>query len=232
MLRLKDLVISSMVVGLLACSGGEETQLLNRFFMACRSGDNATISSVSQVSFPAEGCEAWEVLEVSEGTSEPCRIQDLRQQVDNAKKERDVQFEKGKYFLEDNYNDIEKIQLRLDKEPDYKFTGKLGEVQAEWEKIMTDRKALERSVGNLNRELEKETKFAKMSIMGDVAINKLEGNVLKKQINVNVTTEGQVKPYVFTLMKYDLTDPENNVAPKSRWIIVRSKKRPSSKVKT
>ena len=220
MLRLKDLVISSIVVGTLACSGGEETQLLNRFFMACRSGDNATVASVSQVGFPAEGCEAWEVLEVSEGTSEPYRIAELRQQVETAKKERDAQFEKGKYFLEDNYNDIEKIQLRLDKEPDYKFTGKLGEVHAEWEKIMTDRKALERNVQNLTREMEKETKLAKMSIMGDAPINKLEGTVLKKQINVNVTTEGQVKPYVFTMVKFDLTNPENNVASKSRWIIV------------
>ncbi len=220
MLRLKDLVVSSTVLGLLACSGGEEEQLLNRFFMACRAGDNATVASVSQVSFPSEGCEDWEVLEVSEGTSEPYRIADLRQQLEEAKKERDAQFEKGKYFLEDNYNDIEKIQLRLDKEPDYEFKGKIGEVQAEWEKIMSDRKTLERSVQNFNRELEKETKVAKMSVMSDAPITKLEGNVFKKVINVNVTTDGQVIPYTFTLVKYDLTNPENNVSPRSRWIII------------
>lgn len=220
MLRLKDLVVSSTVLGLFACSGGEEQQLLNRFFMACRSGDNATVASVSQVSFPGEGCEAWEVVEVGEGTTTPYVIKDLRQQLENAKKERDVQFEKGKYFLEDNYNDIEKIQLRLDKEPDYKFKGKLGEVQAEWEKIMVDRKTLERTVQDLNRQLEKESKLAKMSLMVDAPINKLEGNVLTKRINVNVTQSGQVNPYVFTMTKYDLTNPENNVSPKSRWIIV------------
>lgn len=220
MLRLKDLVVSSTVLGLLACSGGEEQQLLNRFFMACRSGDNATIASVSQVGFPGEGCESWEVLEVGEGTSEPYRLKDLKQQLDEAKKERDVQFEKGKYFLEDNYNDIEKIQLRLDNEPDYKFTGKLGEVQAEWEKIMADRKTLERNVQDINRNVERETKLAKMSLMVDAPITKLDGNVLTKKINVNVTQEGQVKPYTFTMMRYELTNPENNVSPKSRWIIV------------
>lgn len=221
MLRLKELVMSAAAMGLVACSGGEEEQLLNRFFMACRSGDNATIASVSQVGFPAaEGCESWEVLQVSEATSEPFRLPQLREQLADAKKERDIQFEKGKYFLEDNYNEIEKIQLQLDKDPDYEFSGKLGEVQAEWEKIMADRKTLERNVQDLNREMERVTKLAKMSLMIDVPVANMEGTVLTKQVDVDVTSSGEMKPYTFTLTKYDLTNPETNVSPQSRWVIV------------
>jgi hypothetical protein len=149
----------------------------------------------------------------------PFRIAELRQKVNDAKKERDTQFEKGKYFLEDNYSDIEKIQLKLDTDPDYKFKGKTGEVQAEWEKIIADRKTLERNVQELNRELEKETKLSKMSLMTDVALNKLEGTVITKTVNVTVTSDGQAKPYTFHLMKYDLTNTETNTSPKSRWII-------------
>ena len=220
MLRLKDLVVSSAVVSLLAaCSGGEEKGVLDRFFMACRSGDNATVASVSQVAFPAEGCEAWELIEVSEPMTAPFRIAELRQKVEEAKIERDNQFEKGKYFLEDNYTDIEKIQLKLDTDPEFKFKGKTGEVQAEWEKIIADRKTLERTVQGFNRDLEKETKLAKMSIMTDVALTKLEGTVITKDIKVTVTSDGQPKPYTFKLVKYDLTNTENNTSPKSRWII-------------
>ncbi len=220
MVRLKDLVVSSAVVSLLAaCSGGEEKGLLNRFFMACRSGDNQTVASVSQVPFPAEGCEAWEVLEVSEPMTAPFRIVELGKKVNDAKKERDTQFEKGKYFLEDNYADIEKIQLKLDSDPDFKFNGKTGEVQEQWDKIIADRKTLERSVQEYNRDLEKETKLAKMSLMTDVPLNKLEGTVLTKTVNVSVTSNGQPKAYTFTLQKYDLTNTENNTSPKSRWII-------------
>lgn len=221
MLRLRNLVVASAMVSLLACSGGEEQQLLSRFFMACRSGDNTTIASVSQVGLPgAETCEAWEVLEVAETRSEPFKLIELREQLIDAKKERDVQFEKGKYFLEDNYNDIEKIQLRLDRDPGYKFSGKLGEVQQEWEKIIADRKTLERAVQEINREVEKEIKLAKMSLLADAPINNMEGNVLTKRVDVSVTQSGQAIPYVFTLMKYDLMNPQNNVAAKSRWIIV------------
>jgi hypothetical protein len=221
MLRLKDLVVSSTVVGLLACSGGEEKQLLNRFFMACRSGDNATIASVSQVTFPAaEGCEGWELIEVSEDITEPFRLSELRQRHTDAKKERDVQFEKGKYFLEDNYNEIEKIQLRLDKNPDATFSGKLAEVHEQWQQIIEDRKSLERSVQGLNRELEKEVKLAKMSLLADMPVEGLEGTVHRKDVKVKVMTGGQEKPYTFGLMWYNLTNPETNVSPRGRWIIV------------
>jgi hypothetical protein len=221
MLRLKDLVVSSTVVGLLACSGGEEQQLLNRFFMACRSGDNATIASVSQVSFPAaEGCEGWEMVEVSEEMTEPFRLTELRAQLTEAKKERDLQFERGKYFLEDNYNEIEKVQLRLDKNPDATFSGKLAEVHEEWQSIIETRKALERNVQELNREVEKEVKLAKMSLLADIAVDGLEGTVHKKDVKVKVMTGGEERPFTFGLMWYNLTNPETNVSPRGRWIIV------------
>jgi hypothetical protein len=221
MLRLKDLVVSSTVVGLLACAGGEEKQLLNRFFMACRSGDNATIASVSQVGFPdSEGCEGWELVEVGQEQTHPFRLTELRQQVADAKRERDTQFEKGKYFLEDNYNEIEKIQMQLDKNPDAKFSGKLGEIHEEWQKIIEDRKTLERNVQELNRELEREIKLAKMSLLADMSVEGLEGTVLEKDVKVKVMANGQEKPYTFRLQRYNLTNPQTNVSPGSRWIIV------------
>jgi hypothetical protein len=189
--------------------------------MACRSGDNATIASVSQVSFPvAEGCEDWELLEVSEEVTEPFRLSELRSQLNEAKRERDVQFEKGKYFLEDNYNEIEKIQLRLDKNPDATFSGRLGEVHEEWQSIIETRKTLERKVQELNREVEKEIKLAKMSLLANVPVEGLEGSVHKKEVKVSVTTEGAGKPYTFGLLRYNLTNPETNVSPRGRWIIV------------
>jgi hypothetical protein len=221
MLRLKDLVVPATVVGLLACSGGGEKDLLNRFFMACRTGDNATIASVSQVSFPdAEGCEGWDLIEVSEEVTEPFRLTELRKQATDAKAERDIQFEKGKYFLEDNYNEIEKIQQRLDKNPDATFSGKLAEVQEEWQSIIENRKTLERTVGELNRELEKDVKLARMSLLADLPVQGLEGTVHKKEVKVTVTTGGQDKPYTFILQRYRLTNPETNVSPSARWIIV------------
>lgn len=220
MLRLKDLVVSSSIgVGLLACSGGAETNLLNSFFMAARSGDNATIAAMSATTFPGEGIQSWEVIEISPEMSEPFRLGELRTKAAEARSERDIQFEKGKYFLEDNYDAIEKIQLKIDQAPDYKFDGALGDVQAEWDKIIADRKTLERTAQQLNREAENEAKLANMSLMSQANVNNLEGTVLKKQVLVSVTEEAGEKTYTFDLEKYDLHEEGATRTLPSRWII-------------
>jgi hypothetical protein len=221
MLRLKDLVVSfSIGVGLLACSGGAETNLLNSFFMAARSGDNATIAAMSATTFPGEGVQSWEVIEVSEETSVPFQLGELRTKAAQARSERDIQFEKGKYFLEDNYEAIEKIQLKLDEAPDYEFSGALGEVQAEWEKIISDRKSLERTAQQFNREAENEAKLANMSLMAQTNVNNLEGVVLSKHVLVSVTEEAGEKTYAFELQKFDVHEEGATRSLPSRWIIV------------
>lgn len=222
MLRLKDLVVSSIVLCLLACSGGTEKTLLSRFFMAVRSGDNTTIVSMSLVTFPGEPgeVESWELIEVGAEASEPFRLSELRAKAVEARRERDIQFEKGKYFLEDNYGDIEKIQLKLDEDPSFKFDGKLGEAQKEWENIIQQRKTLERAAQEINREAQSEAKLAAMSVMRDIDVNNSEGNVLKKEVLVRVRTGTEEKPYSIALQRYDLTEPEGTRPVQSRWIIV------------
>jgi hypothetical protein len=219
MLRLKDLVISSTVVCLLACGGGAEQTVLNRFFTACRAGDNATVASMSNVGFPGE-CESWDLVSISEPRTQPFPIPELRAQAAEAKKDRDMQFEQGKYFLEDNYDEIGQIEERLEKNPDYEFKGKLGEVKTEWDKIIADRKTLERDVQEINRELEKEIKLTKMSLIQQANLDSLQGNLTEKDVQITVTMGEEAKPYQVTLRQYDLADKESDVRQRSRWIII------------
>jgi hypothetical protein len=218
MLRLKDLVVSSTVLCLFACGGGEEQTLLNRFFTACRAGDNATVASMSNVGFPGE-CEAWELISISEPRTMAYPVPKLRSDAAEAKKERDVQFEKGKYFLEDNYDEIGQIEEQLETNPDQEFRGKLGEVKAEWDTIIGDRKVLERNVQELNRQLEREVRLARMSLINVPGLEGLNGDVVEKDVSLTVTSGGTAKPYNFTLRRYQLTNANTNTSPNSRWII-------------
>ena len=58
-----------------------------------------------------------------------------------------------------------------------------------------------------------------MAYLADMAVDGLEGTVHTKDVKVNVTTGGQQVPYTFSLLRYNLTNPETNVSPGSRWII-------------
>ena len=219
MLRLKDLVVSAAVLGLLACMGGIEKQLLSRFFVSCGAGDNATVANISLVQFPGV-CESWEILEIGPERSEPFRVPELRRQIAEAKHERDLQYERGKNFLEDNYNSIEKIQIQLEENPDHEFTRQLGDVQVAWEKTIQERKDLERKMQDIKRDLERELRIVSMTMMSSPEIKGLDGNVTTKEVLLNVTTGGEEKPFAFILQKYNLINKEDDKAAASRWIII------------
>lgn len=219
MLRFKNMIVFSTALCLLACARGSEEQLLRSFFMACRSNDSITIASVSRVVLPVK-CEDWEILEIGSETNRPFRLAELRGKLNEIEHQRDVQYENGKHFLEDNYEDVEKIHLHLELDPDYKFQGEMGKIQEEWDKVTKERKTLERTVQEVNRELENEIEIAKMSLMGGHDPNILVGDVLSKDVQIMINTGPEEKPYTFTLQKYNLTDEESKDTLVSRWIIV------------
>ena len=173
---------------------------------------------MSNVGFPGE-CETWELLSVGEPTTRPFPIPELRTKVAEAKTERDVQFEKGKYFLEDNYDDIGEIEEQLEKNPDYEFKGNLAEIKESWDQIIADRKTLERNVQELNRELEREIKLANMSLIQQAALDGLQGDYTEKDVAITVTMGAETKPYTVTLRQYQLTNKESDARQNSRWII-------------
>jgi hypothetical protein len=55
--------------------------------------------------------------------------------------------------------------------------------------------------------------------VGDLeGLEELEGEVLVKHVDLEVTSKGQAKPYVMTLKKYELRR-EQGPRPMSRWVV-------------
>jgi hypothetical protein len=108
----------------------------------------------------------------------------------------------------------------MDENSDYEFKGKLADIRAEWDTVVQERKELERNVRELSREMSKELKVAQMSLMRGVNVQKLDGEVLAKDVLVNIVSESEENSYTFTLQKYDLTEGDSGRSIPSRWIIV------------
>ena len=219
MLRFKALIflISPLTLQLIACGGGPERALLRTFFTAHQTNDNATLASMSTVGF--EGTvESYEIVSVSEETPQPFRLPDLLDAAEGAKTTRDEHWEEFGIFQDEHFEDIEAIQERAEQEPDYRFSGRRGELQTEWERWREERSAHETALREANAAVDRERTQASMSVMSATTLTGFSGEVVTKDVIVNVTTqeEGQ-KPYRFTLSKYNLTAGENS--PPSRWII-------------
>jgi hypothetical protein len=127
--------------------------------------------------------------------------------------------EVNKYF-KDQEDSLEEIIPKLREDAEYKFKGKLGEIQDQWAKLTEERKEKEAAYQELRRAVGRETALASKSVMRQVEIEKFNGNVAVTEMLLNLKPrDGAELPFKVTLRKYDLSDPESDRIEPARWII-------------
>jgi len=218
------IVMLGLGLGLAAC-GSQEGQVINKFFLATKSTDNATLTGMTRVDFPEEEGEvmAWKVIEVGAERREPFKLKELAQNVQEAKQARDRKIEEFTAFRDQNIDDMVTIEDRLKKDASATFKGSLEGVHATWQKLRDERRELESQLSEAENRLEEEQTLAGMSLLVHSDPENLQsfaGDVLTKEVGVSVTLkDGKEKPYVFTLLRYALTTPDTNRMAQARWII-------------
>jgi len=218
------IVMLGLWLGLAAC-GGEEGQVINKFFMATKSKDNATLTGMTRLGFPEEEGEvtAWKVTQVGAERREPFKLQELAQNVQEARQARDRKIEEFTAFRDQNIDDMVTIEDRLKKDASATFKGSLAGVHATWQKHRDERRELESQLGEAEQRFEEELTLAGMSLMGasdSESLQSFSGDVVIKEVGVSVSLkDGKEKPYVFTLLRYALTTPKTNRIAQARWII-------------
>ncbi len=215
---LKSWLLISSSLTILACRGPEE-EALSRFFAAVQSSDRATQAGMSVVAFSGPA-QSWHIVEIGPEESRPFHLPELRRESEKTENERDEQFLEYSNFRRQNLETLKAVQRRLDIEPDYRFRGKRGEVQTEWERFREKYEELDRRRQEVLRKIDEELKLAKMSLMSSEEIDKFEGVVLAKDVVLSIDDgENGEKSYRFVLWKYKLTSRQSDYQPPSRWII-------------
>lgn len=209
------------LVFLLACVGfgcaGPEQEVVERYLAASQRDDNETVAALSMVAFPAE-VESWNVLEVGPERREPYRVPELRDAVKVAEDERDAQFRIFGEFRRKNYDSLRRIGARLREEPDYHFSGRLGELQDEWEAFRQERRGVVAALHDAEIALEQEIRRVKKSLQREASPEYLTGATLRKDATVRVTTPSGDQHYSITLTRYQLNNQFDALVP-TRWII-------------
>jgi hypothetical protein len=192
---------------------------LQQFFRAAQSNDATTLAYMSAVGPPGK-VESWKVVEVTSRTTEPFTLPELVERFEAVKKERDAGLEQRKKYVADNQDALDQIIPKLQKEPDYKFTGKLAPIQAEWLRLADERKAKEAAFQELRAEVDRETSIASKSVVRQAEVAKMKGNVEVTEMLLNLTLadHGEL-PYKVKLRKYALSEGGSERAENARWVI-------------
>ena len=215
----REWVVGAILACLWACgSPGQAT--IDQFFLAARSNDSATLAAMSAVSPPGP-VESWQVVDVSSESTESFTLPELLVRLEAAEKERDAALEEGRVYLADNGKALDRIIRKQKQDSQFKFSGELGEIQEEWSKRVEERKTTEHKFQELERAVDTETRLATRSVIRQVTIENLDGDVAVTEMLLMLKLpDADEKPYTVTLRKYDLSGPQSERTEASRWIIV------------
>ena len=209
-------VAALLLAAAAASCGGGEKKVVDNYFNAVRAKDNQTMSSFAAIDFN-EPVTAWKVQSSREEAPVPAtlpqlstRMRELEAEVAANKKAA------GAYSLQ-KFADIQKVnELKQKGSP---IPPALSAVASEWDKFNQKDRELKKQLSAAKQELDKEKRSARLSV-GDLEdLDSLQGQVQTKHVDVEVTANGQTKPYVMTLRKYDLKREAGGPRPMSRWII-------------
>jgi len=206
---------------LLTACGHPEANVVEKYFQAVNQKDNQTISSFALVPFDKK-VDAWKITKTVSETKDPAPLTDL------VKKQKDIEAEiaankKGysSYFL-DHMKEVDEIkELR---KSGGKVPAKLEATAADWDKFEQKAKELgEKGGGKLavaKNAVAKEKSVMMVSIGNVDDVEGLEGHVLNKTIELELTIAGQVEKYLMNLRKYDVKPSSGKGAQViSRWVI-------------
>jgi len=200
----------------LACSSPEKN-VVNQYFGALRANDQGTLTSFAMVAFD-QPVDDWKVVSVGPEARTPATLPDL------VKKQKDLEAELAKNTRDarawgNDLNIYPKLdQVRSLEQKGAKIPANLEPIHQKWSEFNDKDRELKKAVADAKAAVERERRNVGLSIGQTEDIDTLTGEVLSKDVDLNLTIKGEVKPYVLTLRKYELT---GGTGPRmvSRWVV-------------
>jgi hypothetical protein len=209
-------VAMALALAVVAC-GGSESNVVNQYFTALRANDTNTLTSFAMVQFN-QPVQDWKVTTVSPEAKAPAPLPDL------VKKAADLEAEQKK-----NERDYRAWGNALDVYPKLQqvieIEGKGGKLQPALQPIRDKyttfnqaNRELKKAVADAKNAVERERRNVVLSVGNLEDLDHLKGEVISKDLDLDLTINGQKKPYVMTLRKYELAGNTGGRMV-SRWVV-------------
>jgi len=224
----KWLIVPALVLAVVAvaCGGGEEKTLLQKYFAASKVSDNMTLSNIATVAFDpkADGqMMSFSIVSVSPEKVEPLQLKKHATDLQAAVDEEKAFTEKKKAFQDANTEAIDRIIKAEGKNQTLK--GKDAEIQKEWNRWREETAVHAKHTSELRKNVAEDQPIVEISCQDQrnpIDTTAYEGETVSKE----VTIDGQVKTdagtsakkYLFTLQRVTLKNV-NGKDVVGRWVI-------------
>jgi len=210
-----------------ACGGGEEKTLLNKYFMASKMADNLTLANIATVAFDPKTdgqMQTFSVLSVSEPVSSPIELKANAAALKVVQNEEKAFTEKKKKYQDENSDVIDRIMKAEQKKQPVR--GKDADIQKDWNKFLEEQALISGKLSDARRKANSGRSLVEISIQDQrepIDVTVFEGEIKSK----DVTIEGSVKPetgdavtkkFVLTLKQATLKNV-NGKDREGRWVV-------------
>lgn len=202
-------------VFLTAC-GHPEQVVVDKYFQAVNAKDKQTLGSFALVDFDQK-VDKWAV---KGSTSEPNAKAPL---TDLLKALKDVETQiaaNRKEYMGYNLEHLKEVDEFKDiRKSGGKIPAKLSATASDWEKFEQKEKELKKQKSEAQRAVEREKKNMMVSVGNLDTVEGLEGDILTKHLDLELTIGGQPQAYKMTLKKYDVKPTAGGGKVVSRWVV-------------
>jgi hypothetical protein len=188
------LIIPSMVF-VIGCSRPPEQQFLNQFFRAARGRDNTTAGRMSAVMIDPRtqgSVEDFSIENIGEETRTPLSFKPLFEAEQKAIEEEKAFLKTKIDYQNANIKAIEEV-LKLEEQPDAKFTPAQQKIKAEWDKWREGIASHARTTSAATAAIKRSTGVAEASLTqpGQPALDPraFEGETIKKDVTVKASVK-------------------------------------------
>jgi len=201
-----------------AACGHPDSRVVDQYFNALRQGDTQTLTSFALVQLDQK-VDNWKITGAGQETQGPAPLADLIKKV--AQLDADLNANKRasqNYANEDNGKRFLQIQeVQEAQKKGNKPSAALAPVAAKWAEFNDKDRALKKDLADARAAVEREKRNVILSVGNQPDVETMTGQMVNKDVDLDLTIGGEAKPYVMTLRKYDLEGGAGRSI--SRWFV-------------
>lgn len=203
-----------LALSALGCQSHPEKGVVDQYFNAVNAKDSQTLSSFAAVSFDKK-VDRWAIKDNLEEQTSKAPLPALAQKVKDLEAELAANTKAARSYNNDHYVELDQLKAMKKDAP---VSAKLQPVKAEWDKFNEKDRELKKAIANARAAVEKEKRSVLRSVGQVDDIESLAGEMKEKKIELDLTIDGQVRPYVMTVRKYEIKR-ESGPRVVSRWVV-------------
>jgi hypothetical protein len=222
------IIVSFVVAG---CSGGDEQQIIRKYFEALRLRDQSTVANMATVEYDAQKdgtVQNFSVVSVAPEQTTKLNIKTLAADWRAAKEDNDAFQKEIQKYLKENAEDIDRVQKAS--QTGKKLSPKDAALQSSWQNWVHQRADHADKLTTTRRKLAAETRVAEISTFDarqPIDVNDYDGNLISKDVTIDATVKkGDAtanQQMVVTLQRAVLTSAKGER--QGRWIITDIRKK-------